>query len=384
MNSRPLRVALIRQRYTPYGGAERFVENTLNTLQEDINIELTLITRKWDNANNPNIQQKICDPFYIGRLWRDWSFSRCACYETYNSNFDLIQSHERIPCGNIYRAGDGVHRAWLEKRSRILPWWKKLFIKISPYHRYLIIQETRLFNNNKLKAIIVNSKIIKQEILKYYPNTSAKIKVIYNSVNKHYFNPTLKNKYYYIIREQLGIAQHNKIILFIGSGFERKGLPLLLRVLPNLIDTHLLVIGKDRKLEQYKRNVRGTSIEGDVHFLGPINDTAPYYGVADLFVFPTLYDPLPNTVLEAMSCGLPVVISSSCGAIDLINDGVEGYICDALDEKSWINAIKHIMQPELRNRMGYNAHNTVQKLNSSNMTNQLITLYKQIISQDYT
>ena len=73
-----LRIAIIRQRYTPFGGAERFVENALNALQHERSIELTLITRKWKGADNPNIKKIICNPFYIGRLWRDWSFARTA------------------------------------------------------------------------------------------------------------------------------------------------------------------------------------------------------------------------------------------------------------------------------------------------------------------
>jgi len=60
-----LRIAIIRQRYTPFGGAERFVENALNALQQERSIELTLITRKWKGADNPNIKKIICNPFYI-------------------------------------------------------------------------------------------------------------------------------------------------------------------------------------------------------------------------------------------------------------------------------------------------------------------------------
>lgn len=376
MSRSPLRIALIRQRYTPYGGAERFVENTLNILREETSIELTLITRKWEGAYNPDIQQKICNPFYIGRLWRDWSFSHCACNESYNNTFDLIQSHERIPCGNIYRAGDGVHRAWLDARSRILPWWKKLFIKITPYHSYLIRQESRIFNNKKLDFIIVNSTMVKHEIIKYYPDTYAKIVVIHNAVNNDYFHPSLKKKYYYTIRKQLGIPAHNKIILFVGSGFERKGLPLLIRILPNIVNSHLVIIGKDHRLKQYKRSARKTIIKNRIHFLGPVNDTTPYYGAADTFVFPTLYDPLPNTVLEAMSCGLPSVISNSCGATDLLRDGTDGYIIDALDDKGWIEAINKILFSSNCTNMGRNARITIEKYSMNTMLEKLTSIYK--------
>jgi len=379
--SSPLRIALIRQRYTPYGGAERFVENALNALQENTQIELTLISRKWDGANNPDISNIHCNPFYIGRLWRDYSFAHCACHKIHDNNFDLVQSHERIPCGNIYRAGDGVHRVWLQQRNRILPWWKQLLIKINPYHNYLLRQEIRLFTNPDLSTIIVNSEMVKNELLHYFPNISAKITVIHNAVNTDRFHPKLKEKYRSSIRVKLGIPQHNPIILFVGSGFERKGLPLLLKILPRIDKAHLLIIGKDRKLKYHKQQIQNTTIEKQVHFLGPIKDPLPYYGAADAFAFPTLYDPLPNTVLEAMASGLPVVISDSCGATDLVHDGVEGYIRDALDESGWVEALKQTLQPEVGIQMGNNARKMIQQFSPQQMIKQLSTLYQQLIHQ---
>jgi len=118
-----LRVAVVRQRYTPHGGAERFVQNMLETLQEHSNIEITIITRKWKGNKKRKFKVIECNPFYLGRLWRDWSFYRNACNTLNKHQFDLIQSHERILCADIYRAGEGVHREWLRQRKRIRPWW---------------------------------------------------------------------------------------------------------------------------------------------------------------------------------------------------------------------------------------------------------------------
>jgi UDP-glucose:(heptosyl)LPS alpha-1,3-glucosyltransferase len=69
-----VRLAIIRQRYTPYGGAERFVESALEALLER-GIAITLYTRRWPQTRLQLIEPVLCNPPYVGRLWRDWGFA---------------------------------------------------------------------------------------------------------------------------------------------------------------------------------------------------------------------------------------------------------------------------------------------------------------------
>ena len=92
-----MRIAIIRQRYTPFGGAERFVEGALEALLER-GIAISLYTRQWPQTRLQLIEPVICDPFHIGRLWRDWSFARAVCRAIAARPPDLVQSHERLLC----------------------------------------------------------------------------------------------------------------------------------------------------------------------------------------------------------------------------------------------------------------------------------------------
>ena len=67
-------------------------------------------------------------------------------------------------------------------------------------------------------------------------------------------------------------------------------------------------------------------MRGRVTFAGPQTDPKPYYGAADAFVLPTLYDPFPNAALEAMACGLPVVTSTKSGAAELVAEHDAGFV----------------------------------------------------------
>ena len=113
-----LKLAIVRQRYNPFGGAERFIARALPAL-ERAGAEVTLIARR---AEGWGARRVLCvDPFYIGKVWRDWSFARAARAAWRRTGFDLVQSHERIPGCDVYRAGDGVHRRWLELRALAAP-----------------------------------------------------------------------------------------------------------------------------------------------------------------------------------------------------------------------------------------------------------------------
>src|SRR4029079_9602650 len=81
------RVALVRGRYDPAGGAERFVQGAMAALREQ-GAELTIVARCWPAHDGTAI---LVDPFPVGSLWRDWAFARAACAELAARRFDLVQ-----------------------------------------------------------------------------------------------------------------------------------------------------------------------------------------------------------------------------------------------------------------------------------------------------
>ena len=103
------RLALVRQKYRPDGGAERFVSRALEALDSS-NLELNVITREWQGPVKPEWNIRICNPRKWGRISRERGFADAARRLWQAENFDLVQSHERIPGCDLYRAGDGVHR----------------------------------------------------------------------------------------------------------------------------------------------------------------------------------------------------------------------------------------------------------------------------------
>lgn len=324
-----MKLALVRQTYTPYGGAERFVERALAALREQ-GADVTIIAREWQGEAGPGFL--CCDPFYLGRTWRDAGFARCVRKIIAEGCFDLVQSHERIPGCHLYRAGDGVHATWLALRGRARGVSPRLSFALSPWHRYTLAAEAALFRHPDLRAVICNSHMVRDDIARRFPEAAGKLHVIYNGVDLEHFHPRLRDEYRESVRSELGIGDDVPVILFVGSGFERKGIPVLLRAMARMTrdDARLLVVGRDRRAQAMQRLADELGIGARVRFLGGQKDVRPFYGAADVFALPTLYDPMPNAALEALACGLPVVTSTTCGAAELIEPGVNGFVCDAL------------------------------------------------------
>ena len=371
-----MHLALVRQRYNAYGGAERFIERAIVALAAQ-EVAVTLLAREW--VGDP---QRVvrCDPFHVGRLWRDWSFARAVCAELARRSFDLVQSHERIVCCDVYRAGDGVHAQWLHNRRAALGAFGRLGLALNPYHRYVLAAERRLFGSPRLRAVICNSRMVRDEILARFGLAEEKLHVIYNGVDLESFHPRLRQEHRARARAELGIPDDAMTYVFVGSGFERKGMFRLLPAFRRVAHAraHLIVAGEDRAEGRAKALARDSGIGDRVHFLGGREDVRPWYGAADAFVLPTLYDPFPNAALEAMACGLPVIVTDQCGAAELVIEGENGMICDALDEASLASCLGRL-DPARARDMGARARETAALFGLDAMAQKLVALYRDLM-----
>lgn len=375
-----MNIAIIRQRYNPYGGGERFVSRAARALGRE-GIDVTVFARDWDDGavEGETTEFVRCDPFYAGRTWRDWSFGRAVCAALAVRKFDLVQAHERIACCDVFRAGDGVHAQWLANRARVLGLPGRIALALNPYHRYLLAAERRLFASPRLRAVICNSRMVRDEIRIHFGVAEDKLHVVYNGVDLELFHPRLKSARA-ALRSGHGIAPDVMAYLFVGSGFERKGLAQMLRAMPLMTRAHLIVVGEDKRQGNMQQLCAQLGILQRVHFAGAQNDVRPWYGVADCFVLPTLYDPFPNAVLEAMASGLPVITTTQCGAAEFIENGVCGAVYEAGDSAALAAALGAISSVEKAQTMGMAAREAVSGLGIEVTAVQLAGLYRSLLN----
>ncbi|PAS95988.1 MAG: hypothetical protein BSR46_16125 [Candidatus Dactylopiibacterium carminicum] len=382
----PLHLAIVRQAYNPFGGAERFIERALNSLGPDA-VRVTLLTRKWNSEPRPGMAVRLLRTPGLGRLLRDISFTRSVRTLIRSQVFDLVQSHERIPGCDIFRAGDGLHVSWLEQRARTLGTLGRLLQRLSPWHRYILRMEARMFAHPHLRAVICNSEMVRQDVARRYPRLASRLHLIHNGIDLAHFHPGLRAQYRDSIREQLGVPESARVVVFVGSGFERKGVGQLLAAMaePGLTQAELWVIGKDKHARRFQRRAQQLGVASRVRFLGPKKDVAPYLGAADAFALPTLYDPMPNAALEALASGLPVLSSIQSGAAELIQLGQNGERVDALDIHGIATALGRLLEaahdPSQQPALASAARQSVAAMSQESMAAELTALYRQLLGQ---
>jgi UDP-glucose:(heptosyl)LPS alpha-1,3-glucosyltransferase len=259
---------------------------------------------------------------------------------------------------------------------------RRLSLRINPFHVFRLWLERRLFEDRGLRAVIVNSEMVRGEILSRFRIDPARIITIPNGVDLNRFHPSRREGEGLNLRRRLGVPDEELVILFVGSGFDRKGLEYaILGLAESAVPARLWVVGKGR-VHRHRKLCRRLGLEPRVEFWGPRKDTAPFYAAADVFLLPTLYDPFPSVILEAMASGLPVITTAQCGASEIIEPGREGFILEYPEQTSRIaECVEALGVWEERWRMGREARARAEGFPWERTVRELEELYDHLMSE---
>jgi UDP-glucose:(heptosyl)LPS alpha-1,3-glucosyltransferase len=379
-----MKIAILRKKYTFHGGAEgfsgSFIENLANAGHE-----MHIFAIKWQGtAAHKNIHfHKVPSITFISLL-RDLTFAVSSYFllKGQRKDFDIIQTHDKTLYQDIYRAGDGCHIEWLRQRWKRTGPAGKLSIILNPYHWLVLALERSILKGHKFRKIIAISDMVKKNIIESYSVSPADIEVIYNGVDTEKFHPGNRVKYRSAIRQEYGLTDNDFVVLFVGSGFERKGVKYLIEAVESVNQpVNLLIVGKGPE-SKFKNSAKRQKII----FCGPQKDIYKYYAAADIFVFPTTYEPFGNVHLEALASGLPVITTKNSGAAEIIKDGVQGFV---VREPEDIKAIAEKIQVLVSNRdqlesMGKNARHLAEEFTFEKHISRIKELYEKIISEKDT
>ena len=383
-----MKIALVRARYNPFGGAERFAARAMRALAADAAhaTDIAVLARRWQDVEATDVAPAVrlvrCDPFYLGSVWRDASFAAAVRRRLEAERFDLVQSHERIVGLPIYRAGDGVHAAWLERRARAAGLSTRLAIAFNPHHRYLMRVERAMFEHAGVRVVICNSEMVRGEIAERFAIDRDKLVLIRNGVDLERFDPSARDLHRDPMRARLRIDDDAIVFAMVGSGFERKGVSLALQALRACPRAALVVVGDDKHRRRYEAEARSLGIASRVRFVGSVADPLPYHAMADCLLAPALYDPFPNAAMEALACGVPVIASDACGVAELLTDGIDGWVVGS----GRVDALRVAMQAAIERdaprsiAMRQAARRAAEPYSLAALSSSLLRLYRSLLA----
>lgn len=218
---------------------------------------------------------------------------------------ELYFSLARIDSADIVRTDDGVHKIYRNT--------KKLWF-LNPLNFVHPFLEKKCFEN--AKCIIAISQMVKRQIISCYGVDESKIKVLYNGMEfpKNLDKIRAKKE----LCEKLKIDSSLPLILYVGSGFKRKGVDKIILALKELKKPYNAVfVGKDKKSEFYKNLAKNLGV--NAHFVG-VQDAKKFFEASDIFVLLATYEPFGLAPLEAMSYQNAVITSANCGVSELIDE----------------------------------------------------------------
>jgi len=329
-----MKIALLRQRVTALGGAETtlsYLVRGLAAAGHEVAVYGIEPAAAAQAALGPGAAY-VRVPVWGGKTLRLLTFALNSRRLLKDAGDQVVFSLERVLSPQVYRAGDGCHREWLARRAPYLSSPARAAQNFSLFHQVMLIIERRLFASPELRRVIANSRQVREEIIRLYGVDSARLRIIYNGLDRQRFHPLDPNAAA-ALRQRLGAPQNSPVVLFVGSGFERKGLPYLFQAFGSLKDkaSHLWVVGKGN-VALYRQAAKGLGMADRVKFWGPVAETAPFYQAVTVLALPTIYDPCSNVVLEALACGTPAVTTAANGAAEFITPGENGAVVPQPDD----------------------------------------------------
>ena len=226
------------------------------------------------------------------------------------------------------------------------------------YYRLLRFLERRIYSDPRVRLAAVSGHT-RAQLLRYFGR--GDVAVIPNGVDAVYFSPEKLAALRDSARARWNFQPEEKVLLLIGNDWRSKGLPILLEALslsPQLA-LRALVVGQDNP-NVYLARARSLGIRELLRFASPEHDVRPFYAAADILVAPSLEDSFNLPVLEAMSCGLSVIVGRNAGVSEWLHPGQDALLLDnPINAHELAHAIRQLIyEPRLMSFLGSNAIRT--------------------------
>lgn len=386
-----MKVALALENFSPFaGGVESYAVGLAQTLVSH-GWEVHLFGHSWQNDPPEAIFHRIPQlPRLYPAFLKMLSFAMHHRRMVESGDFDVVLGFGNTIYMNVYQSHGGVHyfstRRKISAAGNPLVRALKLVLAVSlpKYHARAWI-EAAPFRMMRRPAIVAISKMVQEDMSKYFGVPHDDIILVYNGVDHKRFvgcdyEATAR------LRTSMGFDQET-LYLFMAYDLRKKGIRYLLEaaamvrkeVGPGRMG--LVIVGGSPS-GRLKRQVLRLGLDGSVFFAGPTKEPELYFGACDVLVLPTFYDACSLVVFEAMAAGDPVITTRFNGAGGVIKHGENGFVLDAAqDVAALAQAMLKFMDKAFLRRAGASAQETCQEYSLEKNHLKMLEIFEKAASQ---
>ncbi len=325
-----MRIALVHLRHAKSGGVERYLE-LLSAHLADAGHEPVVVCRSHAEPHHAGVEFVRLRPLSLGGAARLWNFAGAVERHVAAADYDLVYALGRTWTHDAIRLGGGCHATYLElAHDATRTPLERLIRKGERKQRVQLELERRALAPGNYARVITNSELVKRDAMERHAIPEDKVSVIHNGADTTRFTPALRTGPGRELRASLGWNGDEEVLLFLGTGYGRKGLDLVLegaaRLAPDRPGLRLLVVGFDSAQPRYEARAAELGIRERCAFLGGRTDAEVCFAAADVYALPTRYDPFANSTIEALASGLPTITTRTNGGCEVIDEGVDGSV----------------------------------------------------------
>jgi len=287
---------------------------------------------------------------------------------------------------DVFHPHGGSWVSLSQRKLLLLPRWlrplKRGVDRLLPRQRgYQTLLSQQYADNGQI--LVALSQTTAADFRHFHGVPPERIRIVYNGVDTDHFSPRHRATHREPLRRQLGVDNQTLLALIVAHNFQLKGVSTLLRAMRRLLaegrKAHLVVV-RGKRLVPWRRMARRLGVGAAVSFVGPTDQTAPYYAAADLYVHPTLYDACSLVVLEAAASGLPVITTRLNGVTELLSDGSEALlISDPADVNELAGQMRVLFDGDLREKMGNAGRRMALENTFERNVNGILDVYQEIV-----
>ncbi|MEM7100553.1 MAG: glycosyltransferase family 4 protein [Pseudomonadota bacterium] len=324
-------------KYFPYGGIQRDMLKMASACLEKGH-QITVFTLRWE-APAPELPIEVVElPIEgINRHSQYENFAEGVRNETASRQFDLVLGFNKMPGLDVYYAGDPCYK---QKALEQRPWYYRLL----PRYRSLQRAEEAVFSHSSATRILTLSDVDTPVFKHHYRTQSERFYPLPPGIEPDRIAPEEAERT--AIRKALlkdfQLRDDSLVVLFIGSGFIKKGLDRALIAVASLPDeiaerTHLFVMGRD-KAEVFERMSMRLGISERVTFFSQGRDDVPrFLAAADGLLHPAYDETAGMVLLESILAGTPVLVTKNCGYAHYVANFDAGIVVPADVTQDQIN-----------------------------------------------